>query len=168
MGDIELELFSKRIKEVRIKLGLTQKEFAEKIGVTAAALSAYEKNLKNPSIMVAKKIANVYELSLDWLVGLSDKESSEISYNTYTDVIYQLIEISLKTNLVIQVVLDIDDTGYLTFYDKGILQFIGEWEKMKLLFDNGTIDSEVYDLWIEKTLTRYNVPIGSLDYSDSW
>ena len=39
MGDIELQIFANRLKEFRTENGLTQKEFAEKIGVTAAALS---------------------------------------------------------------------------------------------------------------------------------
>ena len=57
MGDTELQVFSDRIKKLRLSLNMTQKKFAEEIGITASALSSYEKNLKNPSIAVAKKIA---------------------------------------------------------------------------------------------------------------
>ena len=64
MGDIELQIFADRLKELRLRRNLTQKDFAEKIGVTAAALSAYENNLKNPSVAVAKRIADASHVLL--------------------------------------------------------------------------------------------------------
>lgn len=70
MGDIELEVFSERLKSLRLELNMTQKEFAEKIGVTAAALSAYENNQKNPSIAVAKRISEKFNIS--HLIGYVD------------------------------------------------------------------------------------------------
>lgn len=74
MGDIELEVFSERLKSLRLELNMTQKEFAERIGVTAAALSAYENNQKNPSIAVAKRISEKFNISLDWLCGLNEQK----------------------------------------------------------------------------------------------
>ena len=50
MGDNELQVFADRLRELRKSLNLTQKEFADKIGITAAALSSYENNQINPSI----------------------------------------------------------------------------------------------------------------------
>lgn len=38
----------KRIKEARLRLGLTQEELAEKIGVTKGAIANYEKNTSHP------------------------------------------------------------------------------------------------------------------------
>lgn len=47
MNNSDLQIFSERLKQLRNSLNITQKEFAKKIGVTAAALSAYENNQKN-------------------------------------------------------------------------------------------------------------------------
>ena len=66
----DLLLFGQRIKQLRQELGLSQRDFAEKIGVTASALSAYEKGLKNPSVNVAVNTALAFDVSLDWLCGL--------------------------------------------------------------------------------------------------
>lgn len=65
----DLSVFGQRIKQLRTELGLSQREFANKIGVTASALSSYEKGIKNPSINVAICIAEAFDISLDWLCG---------------------------------------------------------------------------------------------------
>ena len=93
MGDMELQVFSDRIKKLRLSLDMTQKKFAEEIGITASALSSYEKNLKNPSIAVAKKIAETFRVSIDWLCGLSDKMKNGNEPETYADVIDLLVKI---------------------------------------------------------------------------
>ena len=95
MGDIELQIFANRLKEFRTENGLTQKEFAEKIGVTAAALSAYENNSKNPSISVAKRIAEAFEISIDWLCGITDKKNSEDKIETYSDFISAILKLKM-------------------------------------------------------------------------
>lgn len=46
-----------RIKLARIKVGLTQKELAEKLECTQAMISAYEKGLRNPKVETLEKIA---------------------------------------------------------------------------------------------------------------
>ena len=58
-----------RIKQLRTRLKLSQREFVEGIGITASALSAYEKGQKQPTISVAMNIAAKYNVSLDWLCG---------------------------------------------------------------------------------------------------
>lgn len=97
MGDIELQLFSERLKELRLSLNMTQKDFADKIDVTAAALSAYENNQKNPSIAVAKRIAETFKISLDWLCGISDQKKLNKKIETYADLI-RIINQILETD----------------------------------------------------------------------
>lgn len=55
MGDSDLKTFSGRLKELRKSLNLTQAEFVKDIDITAAALSAYEKNLKTPRLESLKE-----------------------------------------------------------------------------------------------------------------
>ena len=66
------EIFSQRLRELRASKEKTQAEFVEGLGITASALSSYEKNTKNPSINVVKRIAKKYNVSIDWLCGLSE------------------------------------------------------------------------------------------------
>ena len=70
----ELDGFARRLKELRTCLDMTQSSFAEKIGVTAAALSSYENGQINPSTGVAIRIAQMFNVSVDWLCGLRDEK----------------------------------------------------------------------------------------------
>lgn len=79
-------IFAKRLKEARLRAGLKQSDLAEKAGITAASISAYESadgtKGKNPSLENAKAIAGVLGISLDWLCGLIDSNSDVLSGRT--------------------------------------------------------------------------------------
>lgn len=53
------------IKDIRIKNKLTQKEFAEKFGVTYQAVSKWENGKNLPDINILKDICKEYSISLD-------------------------------------------------------------------------------------------------------
>lgn len=61
-----------RLVEARKSKGLTQSEFAEKIGVHARQVARYEIGENNPTIDVVIKMAKALDCSIDWLAGLSD------------------------------------------------------------------------------------------------
>ncbi|QDQ01164.1 helix-turn-helix transcriptional regulator [Lysinibacillus fusiformis] len=64
-----------RLKEARNKKGLTQIEVAKKLGVTNGALSGYERNYRDPDTKMLKEMAELYEVSIDYLVGNTNKEN---------------------------------------------------------------------------------------------
>ena len=64
--------FATRIKGLRLSLKATQNAFAEKIGTTQAALSAYEQGDRMPSVEILTSISAAFDVSVDWLLGLSD------------------------------------------------------------------------------------------------
>jgi transcriptional regulator with XRE-family HTH domain len=57
-----------RLKSVRKSKKLTQKELAEKLGVSYSALCSYEQGLREPNIECLKKISKVLDASIDYLV----------------------------------------------------------------------------------------------------
>lgn len=61
--------FGNRIKEFRVRRKLTQKELAERINKSKAAISSYESDNQVPPVDVLISIANVLNTSLDDLVG---------------------------------------------------------------------------------------------------
>jgi len=62
---MDIEKISEKIKEIRLKNNLSQKEFAVKFGVTYQAVSKWE-NAKNiPDISIIKEICKEYNISLD-------------------------------------------------------------------------------------------------------
>lgn len=160
MGDIELQIFADRLKELRNSLDIIQKDFAEKIGITAAALSSYENNLKNPSIAVVKRIAKTFNVSIDWLCGLSERMSNDDAPQTYADVIDLLVRIENAINLK----MDFQHTKCISICDSVMQCFLDDWVKILPLFRNGTVDSGLYKLWLDNKKKEYgNVHIGNKD-----
>ena len=69
--------FGSQLKAIRNQRGLTQKKLAEEIGKSVQAVSSYERNSQIPPIEVMISIADVLNVSLDYLV---DRQS----INTYS------------------------------------------------------------------------------------
>ena len=65
-------LFCERLKNTRIEKGLTQPQLAEKIGVSNGMISFWENGIHEPTVSNIIKLANVLEVSSDYLLGLSD------------------------------------------------------------------------------------------------
>ena len=68
----------KRISEQRKKLSLTQEELAEKLGVSAQAVSKWENDVSCPDILLLPEIAKLFGVTVDAL--LSGKAEPEIIY----------------------------------------------------------------------------------------
>lgn len=62
-------MFGERIAEQRKKLGLNQEELAGKIGVSRSALSLYEIDRREPDLETVKKIASLFGVTTDYLLG---------------------------------------------------------------------------------------------------
>jgi len=62
------EQFAKTIKDLRIKNNLTQKEFADKLGVTYQAVSKWETGKNMPDILLLKEISNIFNVDIDELL----------------------------------------------------------------------------------------------------
>ncbi|MGF9726960.1 helix-turn-helix domain-containing protein [Bacillus safensis] len=71
-------LFGKRITTLRKKAGLTQVELAKKLNVTRSALSQYELGTREPNYDLLLKIADFFEVTVDYLIGRSDNPDYKI------------------------------------------------------------------------------------------
>ncbi len=64
----------KRLLEWRKSKSMSQTELANRIGIHKNVLGKYEREEVKPSIDVATKIADFFNVSLDYLIGKIDKE----------------------------------------------------------------------------------------------
>ena len=62
-------LFSGRLKELRLQHGFSQEELAEKIGIKQNSYSDWENGKSKPNYEKLEKIADFFGVSLDWLFG---------------------------------------------------------------------------------------------------
>ncbi len=159
MGDFSI--LSKRIKELRNSLDMTQRQFSEKVGCTSATLSAYENSAKSPSLEIVKSVSEKCNVSLDWLCGLSEEKDRHAEIKTYADVLNILFQFDSIFSISIT-----GDEGLpfgdaknlcdsIRFNDRKMEDILTEWKKMQELHNRSTIDDEVYALWIEKTIKKY-------------
>ena len=70
--------FSERLKKLRKEAGLTQVDVAEKLGISQPAYASWERGVKKPTQENLVKIAQVLNVSVDYLVGNSEEKSDEL------------------------------------------------------------------------------------------
>ncbi len=165
------KLLAMRLKELRETLELNQSDFSKSIDLKQQTYSAYEKGINKPPIDILIKIAEKYNVSLDWLCGFSNLSKKKVRLDTYADILHLIFELGFIDG----VELDSNfykDTGdnpsffspdpqysnfmMLYFNDTQINDALKKWKKMFDLLKSNIIDEEVYRLWIEKTLPEYN------------
>lgn len=65
--------FQARVKSLRESRGYTQKQVSEHIGITDRNYRRYEAGTTEPTLSVIIALANLYEVTSDYLLGLSDE-----------------------------------------------------------------------------------------------
>jgi transcriptional regulator with XRE-family HTH domain len=67
------------IKDIRIRKGLTQAEVAAAIGVSSVVYSRYETGSRQPSVDTLVQMADLFGVTVDYLLGRQDIEDSTLS-----------------------------------------------------------------------------------------
>lgn len=86
-------MIGKRLKELRIKKGLSQEELGNEIGVTKVSICGYENNTRFPSLDNLIKLANILETTTDYLLGRevsikNDESKTFIGAISHEDVLF--------------------------------------------------------------------------------
>ena len=83
-----------RIKQLREKRGLIQEILAAELGITQQMLSKYERDVTLIKVDILKKIATYFNVTTDYLLGVSDvKRDLQRQMKETLDEYYDLIEI---------------------------------------------------------------------------
>jgi transcriptional regulator with XRE-family HTH domain len=77
-------LYGMRIRQLRIKEGLTQEELGESLGVSKVAISQYENETRNPSNDILIKLSRKFGVSVDYILGVTSDlcREPESEYNS--------------------------------------------------------------------------------------
>lgn len=67
-----MKVFAKRLKELRIQHNFSQQYMAEKLHVRQQSYSRYELATGEPSLVTLREIAVLFNVTADYLIGLSD------------------------------------------------------------------------------------------------
>ncbi|ENY8665747.1 helix-turn-helix domain-containing protein [Clostridioides difficile] len=69
-------MLGEKIKSLRLEKNMTQEEFAESLCISRPALSLYESNKRKPDFEVLKKIAEYFNVSIDFLLDNNIKDKT--------------------------------------------------------------------------------------------
>lgn len=69
---------SVRLRQLRLDKRLRQDQVARLVGVSKGAISAYETDIRQPSYDVLIRLANLYRVSTDYLLGRQDVRMLDI------------------------------------------------------------------------------------------
>ena len=65
-----LNMFCERLKELRVEKGIGQIELAKELNVSKGIISLWENGLREPKLSNLVAMAQFFEVSIDYLVGL--------------------------------------------------------------------------------------------------
>jgi len=89
--------FAERLKDLRRKSRVKQTDIAEHLGLLPRAIRFYESNEREPSQENLIKLANYFNVSLDYLVGRSD--NPEVAGYTRTKFAERLETLRIKKDI---------------------------------------------------------------------
>lgn len=72
-----VDIFSNRLLELRNARNKKRQEVADDIGISRASLEYYEKGQRKPDIEVLTLLAKYYDVSTDYLLGLSNAKTTD-------------------------------------------------------------------------------------------
>jgi len=71
--------FGMRLKELRTAKRLSQVQLAELINVSKSVISAYENDIRMPSYDILIKLARIFKVTSDYLLGINKQKSLDVS-----------------------------------------------------------------------------------------
>ena len=178
--DITKDVFGERLIEIRKEHGETQQELADSIGITQQSLCRYEQGERTANIDFIRKVAEHYNVSADYLLGLSGAKSYDADLQTicrYTGLSEKAVNI-LRDNFNLSVAAfpkgqlhaanianEIIEHGYFAQLVRLIkeLEYLGDkWEThCKTAIKEGNYDYDKYEyahsLSDEMNMLKFNV-----------
>lgn len=155
--DIEENVIRKRLKEI---FGVdTQTNVGKRINTTQANVSKMLSGKQEPTIETLYHIAKEYDVSVDWILGLSDVKKRTTSIKTYGDVLKSFVSLGELgiiwpfPNNMISVDGSNPELPEVTSFgirDEILRSLLYEWKRMA----QGPKD--IYEMWLKKRIEEYS------------
>lgn len=95
----------RKLREARLKSGMTQEQVAERIGVSRQSISNWENEKNYPDIISVIELSDLYELSLDVLLKGDEEMIKHLEESTDIIKSNKRIVFSLVLNMLLMVAL---------------------------------------------------------------
>lgn len=164
-----------KLQYLRKDMSMSQKDFADFLGIPQPSLSAYENNRNSPTVDVLINIAKKCNISLDWLCGISSAKHTLSSLSDIAEVLYALVEtndikLNFKINDHLPNDIETDDNKWyasITIYgndpehelNADLCKIIAKVENDYMDLESFSVSKEMYDTSKEKTINYYTLPL---------
>lgn len=71
------EIFSQRLRELRLRIRMPQTKLASKLGVSQQTVAKWESGISTPNPETVAELAKVLRSSADYLLGISEQRNAE-------------------------------------------------------------------------------------------
>lgn len=78
-------MFSVQLKKLRAEYGMTQAQLAQKLGISASAVGMYEQGRREPDSELMARLARLFHVSTDYLLGVQQESEADQEVNTVID-----------------------------------------------------------------------------------
>lgn len=78
-------MFAIRLKELRQSKGMTQSQLASKLGMSSRTIASYEQGVNEPSIATIKKLSELFDVTSDYLIGLTNIKTTDLTVATISN-----------------------------------------------------------------------------------
>lgn len=150
-------MFGDRLKELRQQRQLTQNEFASILGIGRTTLSHYELNNREPDFEILEKIANYFDVSIDYLVGRSNLKNYD-EHVFHSDFQYLSKKLESSNPEIRKIVVDIIDKVFLSIHTPLYRENLELLTKLFNIYDcifqlNSSLSSNSRDVELNTTLS---------------
>jgi len=73
-----------RLREVRKGAKMSQKDLAQKIGVSRSTVAMWENEMSQPDHESLRKISSALNVSIDYLLGNEENKSDDVTFDDFT------------------------------------------------------------------------------------
>lgn len=164
-----------KLQYLRKDMSMSQKDFANFLGIPQPSLSAYENNRNSPTVDVLINIAKKCNISLDWLCGISSAKHTLSSLSDIADMLYAVMETEdMKLDIEIHDHLpndeETDDNKWytsITVYgndpenklNADLCKIIAKVENDYMDLESYALSKEMYETSKEKTIDYFTLPL---------
>lgn len=139
------DVFSSRLKQIRMDRGLSQTELAEKVGVSKTSLSTYELGSKRPSYEIVVRIAKACQTSMDWLCGLDENNGDIDNFGEFLRLFFKLIKSDA-------ICFDPENSEF--HFSRAFSELEKAFVDIFKLYKSGTINEDLFTLWCNNEIEK--------------
>ena len=93
-----MESFGTRLADLRREHNLTQNDIADRLNISAQAVSKWENDLTSPDIDTLLKLSDIFNISVDELLGKKKQEPVYVPAEARKDINKMVLRITVDSN----------------------------------------------------------------------